>query len=104
MFYLVQVGYLRYLVPEIAHDHRVAGETKNYIIFIFSFFYTVRLRLESKPFLIPLSSALHQGELDSETIEVIFVHVSVIVQIIQIANQKLDTIIPGVLSHLKTVR
>ena len=59
---------------------------------------------KTKPFLIPLSSALHHGELDSQTIKVIFVHVSVIVQIIEISNQELDAIIPGILSHLKTVR
>ena len=72
-------------------------------IFHFSTFLLSFLAAEQpKPFLIPLSSALHQGELDSQTIKVIFVHVSVIVQIIQISNQELDPSIPGVLSHLKT--
>ena len=55
------------------------------------------------PFFAPLAAALHDSELDGEAVEVILVEVSVIVQVVEVAHQELDPVVPAVVcSHLKT--
>ena len=59
--------------------------------------------LSKLPFFAPLAAALHDSELDGEAVEVILVEVSVIVEVVEVAHQELDPVVPAVVcSHLKT--
>ena len=59
--------------------------------------------LSKLPFFSPLAAALHDSELDGEAVEVILVEVSVIVEVVEVAHQELDPVVPAVVcSHLKT--
>ena len=131
MSHLVEVGNLRNLIPQVAHYHGVTSEAKSALDTILSTECgngcknTGQRRKNSKkiilteseseiptqscqeflhlPFFAPLAAALHDSELDGEAVEVILVEVSVIVQVVEVAHQELDPVVPAVVcSHLKT--
>ena len=101
--YLIEICNVRNLVPKIAHYHRIAGKTKTNISLKSEDDTYLLIKVKFKPLLIPFASSLKYREFDSKTVKIIFVKVSIIVEVVHIPHQKLDSVVPAInSSHLKT--
>ena len=51
------------------------------------------------PLLIPLPLALHDCKLNSQTVKIILVKISIVVQVIHVPDQELYAVVPGLRHH-----
>jgi len=73
---LVEIGEFSNLFPEGVHDFFVAGEQSG----------------------VPFAFALDEGNADSQAVEVVLVQEAVVIKIVHVPDDELDTVFPGV-SH-----